>query len=134
MNTKMKLPNTVLDNPNNGIETPNYPITNLDKFKEYFVQVTNNQLPPSTKMFCVMLFYNEADITGNYNDNVYNWINTKNVYFRNGTQALAFYADTPCPASQIIDAESYESLMEQRNKMLLNFKDKKFLDQLYKTI
>ena len=80
-----------------------------------------------------MLFVEESDITRNPQDNG-KWINTRNVYFHNGGMALDYYANTHCPASQLIDAETLPELIQARNQMLNNFKDKKFLDELYETI
>lgn len=76
-----------------------------------------------------MLFVEESDITCNPQDNG-KWINTRNVYFHNGGMALNYYANTPCPASQLIDAETLPELIQARNQMLLNFKDEQFLDNL----
>lgn len=120
-------------NPYKGIERVNQPITDEQGFEEYFNLVTKNQEPKTKKYYCVMLFIEEADITGNWNAPE-NWINTRNIYFRNGTMALETYANTPCPASQLIDAESIKELIMKRNQMLLNFKDKKFLDELHESI
>ena len=126
--------NLRLPNPYNGVEYPNTPIDSIEDFKQYFYEVTKNEiLPPCKKFFCVMLFYEESDITCNPQDDG-KWINTKNVYFHNGTLALDYYANTPCPASQLIDGETLEQLVEERNKMLLNFKDEKFLEKLYESI
>ena len=126
--------NTMRPNPYNGVEYPNVPISSLEYFTEYFNKVTRNEiLPPTKKYFCVMLFTELYDVTGDQAD-IGKWVNTKNTYFHNGTLALDYYANTPCPASQLIDAMSLEELMEKRNKMLENFKDEKFLDELYETL
>ena len=134
-NIKLTLPDLgKYPNPYKGIERVNQPITDINAFKEYFNLVTAKQIPKSKKYYCVMLFVEEGDITGNYYNYPENWINTRNMYFRNGQMALETYANTPCPASQLIDAESIKELIEKRNQMLLNFKDEKFLDELHESI
>lgn len=121
-------------NPFDGVEYPNVPISSIEDFKKMFYACTAHEsLPPSKKYFCVMLFTELYDVTGDTND-IGKWVNIKNVYFHNGALALDFYANTDLPASQLIDAESIEELAEKRNQMLLNFKDEKFLNELYETL
>lgn len=116
-------------NPYKGIERPNQPITDEQAFIDYFNLITERDYPVSRKYYCVMLFVEESDITCDSKDNG-KWINTRNVYFHNGGMALDYYANTPCPASQLIDAETLPGLIQARNQMLLNFKDENFLAQL----
>lgn len=133
-NIKLTLPDLgTIPNPYKGIERVNQPITDEKAFEDYFNFLTKNHKPQSKKYYCIMLFIEESDITGNYKAPE-NWINTRNLYFRNGTMALEAYANIPCPASQLIDAESIKELIMKRNQMLLNFKDKKFLDELHESI
>ena len=121
-------------NPFDGVEYLNVPISSIEDFKKMFdARTAHESLPPSKKYFCVMLFTELYDVTGDTND-MDKWVNTKNVYFHNGSLALDYYANTPCPASQLIDADSIEELAEKRNQMLLNFKDEKFLNELYETL
>ena len=122
-----------LPNPYKGIERVNQPITDVQAFIDMFNLITEKDYPVSRKYYCVMLFVEESDITRNPKDNG-KWINTRNVYFHNGGMALDYYANTHCPASQLIDAETLPELIQARNQMLNNFKDKKFLDELYETI
>ena len=122
-----------LPNPYKGVERVNQPITDVQAFIDMFNLITEKDYPVSRKYYCVMLFVEESDITRNPKDNG-KWINTRNVYFHNGGMALDYYANTHCPASQLIDAETIPELIQARNQMLLNFKDKKFLDELYETI
>ena len=122
-----------LPNPYKGAERVNQPITDVQAFIDMFNLITEKDYPVSRKYYCVMLFVEESDITCNPKDNG-KWINTRNVYFHNGGMALDYYANTHCPASQLIDAETLPELIQARNQMLLNFKDKKFLDELYETI
>ena len=122
-----------LPNPYKGVERVNQPITDVQAFIDMFNLITEKDYPVSRKYYCVMLFVEESDITRNPKDNG-KWINTRNVYFHNGGMALNYYANTHCPASQLIDAETLPELIQARNQMLNNFKDKKFLDKLYETI
>ena len=122
-----------LPNPYKGVERVNQPITDVQAFSDMFNLITEKDYPVSRKYYCVMLFVEESDITRNPQDNG-KWINTRNVYFHNGGMALDYYANTHCPASQLIDAETLPELIQARNQMLNNFKDKKFLDELYETI
>ena len=122
-----------LPNPYKGVERVNQPITDVQAFIDMFNLITEKDYPVSRKYYCVMLFVEESDITRNPQDNG-KWINTRNVYFHNGGMALDYYANTHCPASQLIDAETLPELIQARNQMLNNFKDKKFLDELYETI
>ena len=122
-----------LPNPYKGVERVNQPITDVQAFIDMCNLITEKDYPVSRKYYCVMLFVEESDITCNPKDNG-KWINTRNVYFHNGGMALDYYANTHCPASQLIDAETLPELIQARNQMLLNFKDKKFLDELYETI
>ena len=122
-----------LPNPYKGVERVNQPITDVQAFIDMFNLITEKDYPVSRKYYCVMLFVEESDITCNPKDNG-KWINTRNVYFHNGGMALDYYANTHCPASQLIDAETLPELIQARNQMLLNFKDKKFLDELHETI
>ena len=118
-----------LPNPYKGVERVNQPITDEQAFIDYFNLITERDYPVSRKYYCVMLFVEESDITCDSKDNG-KWINTRNVYFHNGGMALDYYANTPCPASQLIDAETLPELIKARNQTLLNFKDEKFLEQL----
>ena len=127
---KFSIQNTnSLPNPYKGVERVNQPITDEQAFIDMFNLITEKDYPVSKKYYCVMLFVEESDITCDSKDNG-KWINTRNVYFHNGGMALDYYANTPCPASQLIDAETLPELIKARNQTLLNFKDEKFLEQL----
>ena len=131
---KFSIPNTEsFPNPYKGVERVNQPITDEQAFIDMFNLITERDYPVSRKYYCVMLFVEESDITCNPQDNG-KWINTRNVYFHNGGMALDYYANTPCPASQLIDAETLPELIQARNQMLLNFKDEQFLDNLRESL
>lgn len=119
-------------NPYKGLETPNKPITDEEAFTKMFNLITEKDYPVSKKYFCIMLFFQQADFTNNPNDR--EWANTRNVYYHNGQLALDYYANTRCPASQLIDADSISELIQKRNQMLLNFKDKTFIQNLQEYI
>ena len=122
---QLQLPDKALPNPSNGVEYPNAPITDIEAFKQYVNLKTMGDFPRSKKYFCLMLFYQQQDVTMKLNkptDN--NWINTKNIYFRNGAKALHTYANTPCEASQLIDAETIEELTNKRNEIIRLYHNK----------
>ena len=123
--------NELLPNPYRGIERPNYPITDIEAFKKYFNDQTSRDEYQTKKVFCVMQFFREseirASITDEYPDDQY--INTYNAYFHSGPLALNYYANTPCPASQLIDAETIEDLVKQRNEMLINMNTPEYLEE-----
>ena len=57
------------------------------------------------------------------------WINTNNAYYNNGTAALNAYANTPCPASQLVEGETPEELEKAMLDMVQNYKDNKWLEE-----
>ena len=46
--------------------------------------------------------------------------------------AMNLYAETPCPASQLVEANSWEELDEKIEEMKNNFKDPKWVNELEK--
>ena len=124
-------PNKILPNPYNGIERPNYPITDIEEFKKYFnKQIERRGEYQTKKVFCVMQFFRESEIGAGYiDDSTDQYINTYNAYFHSGSLALDYYANTPCPASQLIDAETIEDLVKQRNEMLINMNTPEYLEE-----
>ena len=103
----------------------------LQAFTDYFAKHTMNQ-EKGGKYHAVMLFYTEGDIIGSGDFN--KWINTRNVYFTDGVAALNYYANTPCPASQLVTGESIEELLQEMNQMIKNYQDEEFLKKLYETL
>lgn len=79
------------------------------------------------RVYALMLFYTELELGISQQPNT--WINYGNQYYDNGLEALEAYANTPCPASQLIDAEDKDELLVKMNDMLNNFKDKKWLEE-----
>lgn len=83
------------------------------------------------RVYAVMLFDTEMNL-GMPGAKPNTWINYHNRYFTNGQQALDYYANTPCPASQLIDGESTEELENKMDEMIDNFNNKAWLEtELY---
>lgn len=57
------------------------------------------------------------------------WINTKNLRFDNATDALNYYANTRCPASQHISAPTEEALEQEKQQMIRNYQDEDWLEE-----
>ena len=79
------------------------------------------------KKFAVMFFETEVEL--GVSDNPNKWVNTKNYYYDNGREALECYANTPCPASQFIEAEDDFELKCKMGEMMNNFRDEKWLEE-----
>jgi len=79
------------------------------------------------KYWALMLFNTELELGVSNKPN--KWVNTANRFYTNGTAALEAYANTPNPASQLIDALSEEELVEKMQEMLVNYSDEKWLDE-----
>ena len=84
-----------------------------------------------SRIYAVMLFDTELNL-GIPFARPNTWENYSNAYFTDGFTALEYYSNTPCPASQLIDANSPEELEEKMNQMINQFKDTKWLEtELY---
>ena len=57
------------------------------------------------------------------------YIHTCNQIFTDGAMALLAYAETPCPASQLVSAETKEELREEMDLMIKNMKDDKWVEK-----
>ena len=77
----------------------------------------------------VMLFYRPSDlgipreIAGNDA-----YINTRNVEFDNAFEAIHYYANTRCPASQHISAFSKKELEAKKDMMIKNYANRVWLE------
>lgn len=82
------------------------------------------------KIFALMLFFTEVELG---RSNIPNkWVNTANYILYNGTEALNAYANTKCPASQLVDAMSPEELADKMVETINNFQDQEWLEtELY---
>ena len=82
------------------------------------------------KHFLLMLFKTEIDLGISNSPNRWECIGTR--YFTNGMLALEAYANTPNPASQLIDAKTKEGLKLSALETIQDMKDEKWLnDNLY---
>ena len=79
------------------------------------------------RVYALMLFYTELELGISQKPNI--WLNVGNQYYESGAQALEAYANTSCPASQLIDAKDKDELLVKMNDMLNNFKDPKWLEE-----
>lgn len=86
-----------------------------------------NKPQGGNRVYALMLFYTELELGISQKPNV--WLNFGNQYYENGSQALEAYANTPCPASQLIDAKDKDELLVKMNDMLHNFNDPKWLEE-----
>lgn len=82
---------------------------------------------PRRKYWALMLFNTEVELGISNTPN--KWVNTGNAFFTNGTAALNAYANTPNPASQLIDGETPEELANNMEEMLAHFSDEKWLEE-----
>lgn len=103
-------------------------MTNIEKkVKEYFI----NKSPK--KYFAVMLFFTEIELGISNIPN--KWVNTNNLLFDNGLDAITAYTNIKCPASQLIDAMSQDELINQMNIMSNNFNNNDWLiNELYPSL
>ena len=81
----------------------------------------------SGKHHLLMLFETEMELGISTQPN--RWECTGVKYFTNGLDALNAYANIPNPASQLIDAETKEGLIQGAMETLRGMKDKKWLDE-----
>lgn len=78
------------------------------------------------KYFALMLFYQGHEI-GLPNGNT--WVNVNNILYEDHRAALDAYANTPCPASQLIEADTKEELQAKIKQMRINYHDQKWLEE-----
>lgn len=79
------------------------------------------------KHYAVMCFSTEMELGLSNKPEV--WVNTKNFLYTNPLEALYAYSDIPCPASQLIDADSEEELKQKMEEMKTNFTSKDWLNE-----
>ena len=78
------------------------------------------------KYFALMLFYQGYEI-GLPNGNT--WVNVNNIIYEDHMAALDAYANTPCPASQLVEADTKEELQAKIKQMRINYHDQKWLKE-----
>lgn len=79
------------------------------------------------RRWALMLFFTELEMGISNSPN--KWVNTGNAYFTNGVDALNAYANTKCPASQLVDGETPEELEQAMLDMIEHYKDDKWLEE-----
>lgn len=77
--------------------------------------------------YALMLFETELKLGISSTPN--KWVNTANYLFENGLEALNAYANTQCPASQLIEAEDDYELKCKMGEMMLNYQNEKWLNE-----
>lgn len=100
--------------------------------KKDLVENIKNGMPKNHtgKIFALMLFFTEVEIGRSNQPN--KWVNTANHILYNGTEALNAYANTRCPASQLVDARTPEELADKMVETINNFQDQEWLEtELY---
>lgn len=88
-----------------------------------------------TGLHCVMLFFqgwnlnmfHEGTEENHFEEN--KWYNIRNVYFNSHQDALIYYAETPCPASQLISGETKEELEKKVEEMKQNYQNEDWLKE-----
>lgn len=71
--------------------------------------------------YAFMPFYHWSEVMDEKQDNEF--VLGSVVITKNSTEALMLYAETPCPASQLIEADNQDELGSKVNQMIQNFKD-----------
>nr|DAD59490.1 MAG TPA: hypothetical protein [Bacteriophage sp.] len=79
------------------------------------------------KYYAFMPFYHWSEIMDEKQDDEFILGNV--VITDNSTEALVLYAETPCPASQLIEADNLDTLHFKINQMVQNFKDESWLKE-----
>lgn len=84
------------------------------------------------KYYSLILFFSESEIgiSGNRNK----FVCVKIIHFDNGFNATEAYANTRCPASQLVGAPTMKELREEETKMLRNFDNPEWVDQLMESL
>ena len=98
----------------------------MENLKETVAKASENK-KPEKKYWALMLFCTEMEAGISTKPN--KWVNSLNLFFTNGLEALEAYANIPNPASQLIDGESPEELAQEMEDMLHNFDDEKWLEE-----
>ena len=100
--------------------------------KQNLIQHIKDNTPKDHKgkYYGLMLFKTEIELRISNTPN--KWVNVANSIFTNGTQALNAYANTPNPASQLVDGNSPEELADKMVEMIDNYNNPAWLEtELY---
>ena len=95
-----------------------------DKINEAFT-LTKNE--PGRKRYALMLFETELKLGISNHPN--KWVNYANRFYSRGLDALDAYANTQCPASQLVAGTSPEELENEMLEMVEHYKDDKWLEE-----
>ena len=95
-----------------------------DKIEEAFAAAG---FEPGKKRFALMLFETELNLGISNQPN--KWVNFANRFYSKGIDALEAYANTPNPASQLVDGETPEELEQAILEMAEHYKDEKWLEE-----
>ena len=79
------------------------------------------------KFYAVMFFNTEIELGMSNTPN--KWVNTGIYLTENGSEALMVYAETPNPASQLLEAKTEKELEEKIDQMKENFKSEQWLNE-----
>lgn len=80
------------------------------------------------KYYAVLLFEKAGNL-GEDEIPPHVYLCTNKRYFNNGVDALSYYANTPCPASQLLDANTEEELNDKITEMIINYQDENWLNE-----
>lgn len=98
----------------------------LTALQENFKNETLKEI--DAKVYAVMMFHTALELELP-DAKPGQWINTNTVYCgEDGARALYIYANTPCPASQLIYANSEEELAYKHAEMIENFQNQEWLE------
>lgn len=75
-----------------------------------------------TQHFCAVMLF-DTSLNRGINTIPNNWINYKNHYFTNGTQALSFYLNADAPAKEVVTAKSKDELLFEMLLTIDHFQD-----------
>ena len=82
---------------------------------------------PGKKRYALMLFETEFNL--GISNQPTKWVNFANRLYSRGFDALEAYANTMCPASQLVDGETPEELEQAMLEMVEHYKDEKWLEE-----
>ena len=100
--------------------------------KETLIKYIKDNVPANHKgrYFGLMLFKTEIELHISNTPN--KWVNTENHVFTNEIEALDAYSNIPNPASQLVDADTPEELVDKMTQMIDNFNNLEWLEtELY---
>lgn len=109
---------------NSGEQSNNRQVS-LDAFQKVFekLAIGNNG---GIKKHALMLFRTEKEL--GISDCEDSFINTENLYFTDGTLAIAEYLRNPCKYSQLVSGETIEELVDNMTQMEKNYLDKEWIE------